>query len=381
MPPTPFDLPEPEILAHPVQPEAAIAFWAWKTAMPHHEVKKLADSARDRAFYVTALAEHDAVQGVKDALAEALQSGETFKEFQNRIADVIQAEGWKGDRIETIFRNNLQTAYSAGRYAKMQGVKKARPYWQYITVEDERVRPTCAILHNRVFPADHEFWEQHFPPNGHKCRCTVRTLSARQVEQEGLTVETEKPGPGVYTDPKTDMEYHVAFPGAADGWRNCPGKTWAEDIRNLSIKKLDAAPDLAPVTVRDIVQGNFEKWSENPKGDFPLVALSKADAEGIGGKSVVGRLSATTYTKQRKRHPELTAKDYFAAQDAVEQGLKIQQGKRNLAYVLDQPEGVVVIVKATVEGDELYVTSLRRMSRKDAEREKVIQRIKKKDEG
>ena len=32
-----------------------------------------------------------------------------------------------------------------------------------------------------------------FPPNGFKCRCTVKTLSKRQMEQRGLTVETEAP--------------------------------------------------------------------------------------------------------------------------------------------------------------------------------------------
>jgi SPP1 gp7 family putative phage head morphogenesis protein len=247
MPQRPFDLPEPEIIAAPVQPEAAVAFWTWKDALPYDAVKKLADGARERAFYVTALAEHDAAQAVKDALAKALENGETFRDFRERIADVINRQGWRGDRIETIFRNNIQTAYSAGRWAKMEQVKKARPYRQYMTVGDERVRPSHAILNGMVFHADHEFWAENYPPNGHKCRCGVRTLSARQVEREGLEVQDKTPGDSMYTDPKTGMEHHVARPGADDGWRNNPGKTWLEGgaATGLDLKKY---PDVMPAS-------------------------------------------------------------------------------------------------------------------------------------
>lgn len=372
---TPDMLPDADILAAPVDPEAAIAFWQWRTALPYDVLKTLADSARERAFYVTGLAERDAVQTVKDALQAALENGETLADFKARCLEVIESQGWHDSRVETIFRNNMQTAYSAGRYAKMQAVKKYRPYWQYYTVGDERVRPSHAVLNNEVFPADHPFWADNYPPNGHKCRCGVRTLSERQVEREGLEVNTDMPGDRMYTDPQTGMEYHVARPGADDGWRGNPGKSWTEDILPLAIEKLDACPELAPVMVRRFMQGGFEGWSKNPVGDFPLVALSAADAEKIGGKSVIGRLSPATWEKQRRHHPELTGKDYATAQDAVEKGKRIQQDGKNLVYVLNQPGGVVVVVKATKKGDELYVTSLRRMSSAEAEREKLLRRL------
>jgi SPP1 gp7 family putative phage head morphogenesis protein len=263
MPKRPFDLPEPEILTEGVQPEAAIAFWAWKDAMPYDAVKQLADGARDRAFYVTALAEHDAAQAVKDALGKALEEGETLTQFQEDLAGIIESQGWKGHRIETIFRNNLQTAYSAGRYAKMQEVKKSRPYWQYITVGDEKVRPSHAILSGMVFHADDEFWAENYPPNGHRCRCGVITLSARQLEREGLEVQEGAPGDSMYTDPKTGMESHVARPGADEGWRNNPGKTWIEGgaATGLDLKKYpDVTPEsyaeqrLRPAPVKDFAE-------------------------------------------------------------------------------------------------------------------------------
>lgn len=237
-------LPEPELLAAAVQPEAAIAFWAWKTGLPYDAVKNLAEGARQRAFYVTGLAERDAVQAIKDALQMGLENGETLADFKNRCWEVIERQGWHDTRVETIYRNNMQSAYAAGRYKKMQAVKKSRPYWQYYIIEDGRARPSHAILHRLTYPADHEFWSDNYPPNGHKCRCGVRTLSARQVEAEGLAVQTDMPGDSQYTDPTTGMEYHVARPGADDGWRGNPGKDWLDGL------DLNKYPDLGRESYR-----------------------------------------------------------------------------------------------------------------------------------
>lgn len=226
----PESLPGAELLAEPVQPEAAITFWGWKAALPYDAVKRLEEGARERAFYVAGLTEHDAVQAVKDAMQAALENGETLADFKARCLDVIESQGWHDSRIETIFRNNMQTAYSAGRYAKMREVKRFRPYWQYFIVEDGRARPSHAVLNNLVFHADHDFWRDNYPPNGHRCRCGVRTLSASQVEREGLGIQTEMPGDSQYTDPATGMEYHVARPGADDGWGGNPGRGWLDGI-------------------------------------------------------------------------------------------------------------------------------------------------------
>lgn len=233
-----IELPAPEIIAEPVVPDAAIAFWKQRAKLTDEEAKALGEEVKHRAFYVTGLAKQDLVQLVSDGIEEALKNGETLADFKKRIAAAIQAQGWHDYRVENIFRTNMQTAYSAGRYKKMQAVKASRPYWQYIAVMDKRVRPSHAILHEKVYPADHEFWATNYPPNGFRCRCGVRTLSARQVEKQGLTVETEMPKADMWTDPKTGMEYFVHFPGADKGFRGNPGKDWLD---GLDLKKY---PDL-----------------------------------------------------------------------------------------------------------------------------------------
>ena len=237
-----IELPAPEIIAEPVVPDAAIAFWKQRAKLTDEEAKALGEEVKHRAFYVTGLAKQDLVQLVSDGIAEALKNGETLADFKKRIAAAIQAQGWHDYRVENIFRTNMQTAYSAGRYKKMQVVKAARPYWQYIAVMDKRVRPSHAILHEKVYPADHEFWSSNYPPNGFRCRCGVRTLSARQVEKQGLTVETEMPKADMWTDPKTGYEYFVHFPGADKGFKNNPGKDWVQAGLNLKKHGMDTAP-------------------------------------------------------------------------------------------------------------------------------------------
>ncbi len=236
-----MNLPEPEIIAQGVSPDAAMEFWRQRAKLTDAEAKALGEGAKQRAFYVTGLARRDLVRLVSDGIQAALENGETLAAFKERIVAAIQAQGWHDYRVETIFRTNLQTAYAVGRYKKMQAVKKSRPYWQYLAIMDRRVRPGHAILHLLVYPADHEFWASHYPPNGFRCRCGVRTLSERQVERQGLTVQRDMPGPGVWTDPKTGMEYFVHFPGADKGFRGNPGKDWLD---GLNLEKYPARQDV-----------------------------------------------------------------------------------------------------------------------------------------
>lgn len=243
--PDPFELlNNPEILAEPVTPEAAIEFWKQRAKLSWEDAKGLADGAKARAFYVTGLYKQDLVKMVSDALQEALRKGETLADFQKRIAAAIEAQGWKGYRVENIFRTNMQSAYAAGRYRKMQAVKKTRPYWQYYAIMDKRTRPSHAVLNGLVYPADHEFWNSNYPPNGFRCRCGVVTLSGRQVEAEGLEVQKEMPQPTFWTDPDTDKKHCVQFPGADKGFANNPYADWAKNGGVEGLPPLQGAKSL-----------------------------------------------------------------------------------------------------------------------------------------
>ena len=114
-----LELSTPEIIADPVPPDAAIEFWKQRAKLTDEEAEALGEGAKQRAFYVTGLAQRDLVQLVSDGIEEALKNGETLADFKKRIVAAIQAQGWHDYRVENIFRTNMQTAPG--------GTRKCRP--------------------------------------------------------------------------------------------------------------------------------------------------------------------------------------------------------------------------------------------------------------
>ncbi len=63
----------------------------------------------------------------------------------------------------------------ARKWNEAQAVKHLYPNLKYMTAHDERVREDHAKLDGIVRPIDDPFWDTHYPPNGWRCRCTVRS--------------------------------------------------------------------------------------------------------------------------------------------------------------------------------------------------------------
>lgn len=159
---------------------------------------QIAEEYRGLAFTVSGYSAVSVLKRFYEELLAALEEGRTLQEFQANMEDFLEAEGYDGlnpFQADNIFRTNIQTAYNVGHYEQMTEpeVLKLRPYWQYDAVEDQHTRPSHLAMDGRVFPADHKVWNIWYPPNGFRCRCTVRSLSERQVKARGLRVETELP--------------------------------------------------------------------------------------------------------------------------------------------------------------------------------------------
>ena len=95
------------------------------------------------------------------------------KPFERFLNDVRKID-------KTYNKNYLQAEYqfihsSAIMAAKWEEFSKTgdRYLLRYRTVGDNRVRPAHAALHGVTLPMSDPFWEQHYPPNGWRCRCDV----------------------------------------------------------------------------------------------------------------------------------------------------------------------------------------------------------------
>ncbi|SKC68372.1 phage head morphogenesis protein [Maledivibacter halophilus] len=193
-----------KIINKPLNFEEAIEYFKEKIPVTSGEFYSIKEDYKTKAFTVSGYTSLEILKKFKDELVKALKDGITSGEFKNRMNDFLARKGYEGItpyQADNIFRTNIQTAYNVGHYKQMTKPEtlKARPYWIYDAVNDRRSRPTHLAMDGKVYPADHEIWDTWYPPNGYRCRCSVSTLSKRQVELKGLKIETEIP---VMVEPK-----------------------------------------------------------------------------------------------------------------------------------------------------------------------------------
>lgn len=241
--------------------EEAVAYFKERVPVTASRFYQIAAEYRALAFTVSGYTKAQVLKKFYDELLAALEDGNSLAEFRENMNDFLEAEGYEGItpyQAENIFRTNIQMAYNVGHYKRMTepGVKELRPYWQYDAVNDSKTRPSHLAMDGRVFMADDPIWDTWFPPNGFKCRCTVKTLSKRQMEQRGLTVETEAPRAArledgrfvnILPDPQFDTN---------------PAKVRYTFIDNLTGGKLSEIREKFSTAMSNIVQGISQKFTD-----------------------------------------------------------------------------------------------------------------------
>lgn len=239
-------------------PKLAIAYLESKGYAITFDWDEVWQEAHARAFTVAKVAKQDLLEDIRSAVEKALTEGKTMAWFEKELTPVLQAKGWWGRqehidtdtgeitqvqlgspwRLQTIYRTNLQTAYMAGRYQTQMENVDDRPYWMYVAVLDSHTRPSHRALNGKVFRYDDPFWQSYYPPNGWGCRCRVVTLTAAEVQRQGILVEVS-------------------------------GEKLGTELRLVSKKTGELRPvatysTIDPVTQRPIVVSPDLGWSYNP---------------------------------------------------------------------------------------------------------------------
>lgn len=139
------------------------------------------------------------------SLSDALVLGITYDDFESYLFEELTSRGWWGRddkagdekylkwRLKTIFRTNLSTSYSSGRYRQQVKVTDTRPIWVYSAVMDNRTRLKHRDLNGKAFRFDNPFWKSFYPPNGWNCRCGVYTLSEDGARNRGIEILDDIP--------------------------------------------------------------------------------------------------------------------------------------------------------------------------------------------
>lgn len=254
----------------PLPPDAALEYWQSRVPLLPEQFKELTEVLRQRAWTVSGLTRRELVESVHRSMAEAAASGQSLAAWRQSMLTLLQGEQGLAPvltrhRLDTIFRTNMQTMYQAGRWRRLEEVKADRPYLRYSAVRDRRTRPEHALLHDLVYPQDHDFWQRYYPPNGFRCRCTVVSLSDRQVRERGLTVQEELPEARDWTDPRTG-EVRRVLPAPDPGFGGNVGRNW---LSGLSPRELDGelVPLPCPTLCKD-GRGMFAGRCKVPLGEI-----------------------------------------------------------------------------------------------------------------
>ena len=168
------------------------------------------------------------------------------------------------------------------KWLEIQEQKDVFPWLQYQTKEDNRVRPEHDRLNGLILAADDPFWSQYYPPNGWRCRCTVKPYTDAQLEKQKLTPAD------------TDIATKVAEKEVKDSyWKhntgtselfNRNGTVYFKAMPNEGEKQLSAVENYSMPSVERIYEPNSNKFPsalgfEN-ETDFKKFWTEKADQKG-----------------------------------------------------------------------------------------------------
>ncbi|MEL7166979.1 MAG: phage minor head protein [Pseudomonadota bacterium] len=336
----------------------------------------------DRAFMVAGARSADLLADLAEAVDKAIETGTGLEEFRRDFRQIVEQRGWHGWtgegskageawRTRVILQTNMLTTIAAGRLAQLRAGNFK--FWVYRHSGAENPRLQHLAWDGLILPADHPFWATHYPPNGWGCGCRVvgaNTLAG--AIRVGGKPQVKLPSNWASLDPRTGAPL-----GIGKGWDHAPGASVSELIAALK-PKLELLPRQPAVDlIQDwLLSGAFRSWFQAPVGNWPVARIAQTDARRLGAQTRVTYLSPETLAKQLRHHPEISFDDYRQVQAVIDEATDVvQDGARNLIYVLNAPDGRVLVVKAVQSADELFVTSFRRLSSNDAKRDRELQRL------
>lgn len=209
-------------LFNPISYETAQKFleskWTTTTALKSRAIAETWNSeAKSQAFFSATVAKADLLEGfqyrVNQIVAGEMEAGQAtqwVRDFLNTDgASSLTELGYllpkdlpieeerkvtelgSQRRIKLILEQNTRMALSTGEYAAAQ--ENGVTHLRYKTKEDSRVRPSHALLNNKVWAMDDPVWQKIYPPASRAfgCRCYVEQIKEGVTDDENINPEPE----------------------------------------------------------------------------------------------------------------------------------------------------------------------------------------------
>lgn len=159
---------------------------AEKPAVLREVFDRLLPELRARAFTVTLIEDANVLQTIRDKIAK-LPQGAAWDDVQGDVAKALAETPWFSEqaaavRAQLLIRHHGFMAYAAAQHETLKATEDDFPYWKYVTMGDEAVRDSHRALDGLILPANHPFWDDHYPPWGWGCRCQIVGISRDEAE-------------------------------------------------------------------------------------------------------------------------------------------------------------------------------------------------------
>lgn len=170
-----------------VAPEEAIEYFLAKEVVPSEVYKSMEALYRDAAFSISGVEEDLLLQAAKAGLDHALETGATGAEFESIMNAAFDAAGvgpLGKHHMETVFRTNIMSAYSAGRYEQQMDpdVMEEYPWFEFRTISGNPC-DICDPMNGFQAPKDDPVWDKYYPPLHHNCMCEVISIRAPEDQR------------------------------------------------------------------------------------------------------------------------------------------------------------------------------------------------------
>lgn len=127
----------------------------------------------------------DVIQRVNAVIVSDIAGGEPAKSVE-AIREIIKP--WARARAETIYRTNINQAYTAGRFRQVlqdPNILERMPAFIFEAVDDPNVRPMHFAHNQKIYLVNDPIWEMLAPPIHYNCRCSVRSVSVATLRSMG----------------------------------------------------------------------------------------------------------------------------------------------------------------------------------------------------
>jgi hypothetical protein len=323
----------------------------WKPAFSYKDVF---GDEHANAFSVAKVTELELGTLFKNSIGKALAEGRGFETWRKQVVEDLTRAGWgkprlvedhltegglpgrmvnftAPGRLQTIFWGNMASARSAGQWERAQRTKRALPYFLYLHTTSAHPRKDHLQWVGIIRPVDDPIWASIFPPNGWRCKCAVRQISAREAEallarewKEGDTVRYTSEAPVIelrtLVNKRTGEVLQVPV-GCDPGWGGNPGLARVKGMmRAVEQQLVQAAPEDATKTLEALWQSPWTKVvTRLPEAEAKQVWLpagvskqlqaemaAKSPVVAINGVDVVARANLDGRYKDGRGFEDLT---------------------------------------------------------------------------